>query len=573
MKTYLWKIGGEAGFGIMTSGLAFAKVMTRSGYEIFDYNEYPSLIRGGHNTFEVAISDRSIGASKHEIDLLVCLNKDTYTLHKHRLTSSSLVVYDPEDITPEVGIGVAVPFKSIKKENNVMQVMLNTVAIGVSLALVGGSLEIFKNILEEEFSRKGQEVVDFNLKFAKIGFDYVTANHSANVKQLFPKKDTDAKVVATGNDMFSLGAVAADCRLYAAYPMTPSSTVLSSLAAWQDKTGMVVRHAEDEISVVNTALGAAYTGVRAAVGTSGGGYALMTESVSYAGLAEIPLVLFMSMRPGPATGMPTWTDQGDLLFVLHGGHGEFPKIVLAPGDIHEMFELTLKAFDLADIYQVPVLLASDKFLSESYQSFPVKVFEDIIAGYKPNYGKTISEVPEGQKYLRYADTEDGISPRLIPGTPGHFYQANSYEHVEDGHTTEDSEPRIQQVHKRAKKTQTYLKNHFVAPKQYGNQNAEICFVSWGSTKGIILEAQHMLKERGVETNFIHFTHLFPLDPHAVGAMIPTNRRCIMVETNSHAQFRSHLRAETGVFISETLLKYDGRPFYPEEIVEYVTSKK
>ncbi len=569
MTQFLWKIGGEAGFGIMTIGLSFSKIAARSGYDIYDYNEYPSLIRGGHNTYEVNISESPVHSTKYIVDLLICLNKDTYTLHKDRLGPNSIVVYDADDfeITDQVK-KVAIPFKKIKNTHEVMQIMTNTVAIGASIALLGGDLEIFKQIIEQEFMRKGQAVVDFNNKFATIGYDHIQTNFQSLIQPILKKRQAEEKIVATGNDIFSLGAVAADCRLYAAYPMTPSSTVLTTLAAWQEESGMVVRHSEDEIAVVSTALGASFAGVRSAVGTSGGGYALMTESVSYAGVAEIPLVLFMSMRPGPATGMPTWTDQGDLLFVVHGGHGEFPKIVLSPGDINEMFELTLKAFDLADIYQLPVLLLSDKLLSESHQSYPKTAFDKMIAEYKINRGKLVEKV-DGD-YKRYKLSSDGISERLIPGQKGVYYQANSYEHVEDGHTTEDAKIRIEQAHKRAAKWDTYLKDHYRGPQVIGDiAQADVCFVSWGSNKGIIVEAMKLLSDSGKKSALIHFTHIYPMNEQSVRAVIPENKRCILIETNSHAQFGKLLRMETGINIAEKLLKYDGRPFLPEEIVNYV----
>ncbi len=570
MSQFLWKIGGEAGFGITTIGLSFSQLASRSGYYVFDYNEYPSLIRGGHNTYEVNVSNDPIFASKNIVDLLICLNKETYVLHKHRLGPESLVVYDAQDfeITEDIR-KINVPFKHIKNTHEVMQIMINTVAIGASLGLMGGDINIFSQIIEQEFMRKGQEVVDFNIKFANIGYDHVKTNYPSFIKPVLAKKsDSQEKVVATGNDIFSLGAVTADCRLYCAYPMTPSSTVLTTLAAWQEESGMIVRHAEDEIAVVSTALGASFAGVRSAVGTSGGGYALMTESVSYAGVAEIPLVLFMSMRPGPATGMPTWTDQGDLLFVVHGGHGEFPKIVLSPGDINEMMHMTLLAFDMADIYQTPVIVLSDKFLSESHQTFEKKVFDDYIRNYKVNRGKLIEQA-EGN-YLRYKVTDDGISDRLVPGAKGHFYQANSYEHVEDGHTTEDAAVRIRQADKRTRKWDMYLKDHFKGPEIIGSiEEAEICFVSWGSNKGPIVEAMKELTAKGRKTAFVHFTYIYPMNRQIVEAAIPKNKRLILIEKKSHAQFGKLLQMEASIEIKEKILKYDGRPFYPEEIVNHV----
>ena len=571
---FSWKIGGEAGFGIMTIGLSFSKIATRLGYQIYDYNEYPSLIRGGHNTYEVVVSDQKISAGRWAIDCLVCLNKATFDLDKHRLTPASLVVYDPEEFEPEGNYQkIPVPFKKFKKEWQVQQLMVNTIALGASLALLGGELQFFYDLINQQFGKKGQEVINFNEKLAKVGFDYVQKAFPNQIKPLLIKREASQKLVMVGNDAFSLGAAIADCRFYAAYPMTPSSTVLTTLASWQSQTGMVVRHSEDELAAVNTALWAEFTGVRSAVGTSGGGFALMTEALSFAGIAEIPLVVYLAQRPGPATGMPTWTEQGDLLFAVFAGHGEFPKIILAPGDVEETVILTTKAFDLADIYQTPVIVITDKSLAESHLSLEKSAVQTFISKYKPDYGKIIKRA-DSLPYLRYQLTPDGISPQLIPGQKGVFYQANSYEHLEDGHTTEDAAARVAQVKKRSQKTVTYLKNHFHAPAVYGDMaQAKAVFVSWGGNKGVIVEAQKILSDQGLATAFIHFTHLFPMDVSQVSALFNSSRRYVLIENNSQAQFGQLLRMQTGIDIKEKILKYDGRPFWPEEIAQYLISQK
>ena len=451
--------------------------------------------------------------------------------------------------------------------------MLNTVAIGASIAMLGGDVGIFEDILKHQFARKGQEVVDFNIKLARVGFDQIKADNVTPLNILSKKSETPEKLVLTGNDAFSIGTAGADCKYYAAYPMTPSSSILMSLASWQDKTQMVVRHSEDEIAVINSALGASFAGARSSVGTSGGGFALMVEALSYAGVAEIPIVVFLGMRPGPATGMPTWTEQGDLLFATQAGHGEFPKIVLAPGDVSEMIELTLTAFDLADIYQLPVIVVSDKFLCESYKDVLKDVNEKKLQSYVPNRGKIVANTNQAP-YLRYKLEEDGVSEMLIPGQKGAFHQPNSYEHIEDTHTTEESEPRKKQVEKRNKKWQTYLKTHFEKPKTYGDPAANIVFVSWGGTKGIILESQKILaSEHSKNIGFLHFTHMYPLNEELVKSHFNDHTRYILVENNSHAQFGQLLRMQTGIDIKEKLLKYDGRPFFPEEIVKYIVGEE
>lgn len=569
---FVWKIGGEAGFGIMTTGLVFTKIINRLGYYTFDYVQYPSLIRGGHNAIEVVVSDNPVYALVQPIDFLICLNKETYDLHKHRLHALSVILYDKTDFEPAENIvKIDIPFKSILKTLNGQAVMVNTIALGASFAILGSDMVILNQMIEEQFKKKGEEVISFNKKFAEEGFNHVKNNYAAAVKNIIPKKEiSDKHLVMSGNEAFSLGSVIADCRLYSAYPMTPSSSVLTTLAAWQEKTGMVARHAEDEISVINTALGASFAGIRSAVGTSGGGFALMVESLSFAGIAEMPVVVFLAQRPGPATGMPTWTEQGDLLFAVHAGHGEFPKIVLAPGDMEEMIALTAKAFNLADIYQIPVVVMSDMLLSESHKTVSQTFVNNVISQYTINRGKIIAQ-PSQTPYLRYKLTDDGISERLIPGAQGHFYQENSYEHDETGHTIEDSESRIRQVEKRAKKMQTYIANDFTAPQVYGNmQEAQTVFVSWGSQKGIILEAQSVLKQQGKETAFIHFNHLYPLSEEKTRSLFEGNKRYILVENNATGQLGKLLRQEIGIDVKEKILRYDGRTHGVEEIINKLT---
>lgn len=569
MTDFTWLIGGEAGFGILTTGVVFSKITTRSGYHIFDYIEYPSLIRGGHNAYEVHVSENEISHLNPTIDILVCLNKETYEKHKSRLTSSSLVIFDKDEFEINGDTKkIIIPFKKILSDLKGQSIMKNTIALGASVGLLGGDINELIKIITEQFIKKGEKVVNFNKQFVQAGFEAVKKNYPNNILNHLVKKSGEEKLVLTGNDAFSLGSVIADARVYVAYPMTPSSTVLTDLASWQEKVSMVVRHAEDEISVINTAIGSSYAGVRSAVGTSGGGFALMAESISFAGITEIPLVVFIAQRPGPATGMPTWTEQGDLLFSIFSGHGEFPKIVLAPGDNEEMIELTAKAYNLADVYQLPVIVLSDMYLSESHKSVKKSFVDGFIANYKINRGKLINEKTNiKSKYLRYKITEDGISERLIPGTPGYFYQSNSYEHIEDGHTTEEAQSRIDQVNKRDRKLKTYLSQDFSMPIVYGDfKKSETVFVSWGSTKGIVLQAQKLLKIKGIDSVFIHFNHIYPLDKNKLTNLFEQNKKYILIENNSWGQLGKLLKMEISLEFKEKFLKFDGRPITAEEIV-------
>ncbi|MDQ5951846.1 MAG: 2-oxoglutarate/2-oxoacid ferredoxin oxidoreductase subunit alpha [Patescibacteria group bacterium] len=570
-KQFLWKIGAPAGYGVMTTGLSMSKIAARSGLHIFDYTEYPSLIQGGHNTYEVNISTEHVTMTKDAVDCLVCLTPDTYALHEHRLHEDSIIVFDPSQGDPDMnGLKVAVPFQEILNQLKASKIMLNMISFSASVAILGGKLEMINDMIKQQFAKKEPEVTEMNIACATAGFNYVIEHYADKVVPIISAAQPPAvsPAILDANTAFSLGAVEADCRFYAAYPMSPSSTVIEILASWQSKTGMVVRHAEDEIGVVNEALGASFAGVRSAVGTSGGGFALMAETVSYAGVAEQPIVIFVAQRPGPATGMPTWTEQGDLLFAIHAGHGEFPKIVIAPGDAEEMLELTPKAFNLADIYQTPVIVLSDKLISEAHKDIPQDKVATLLKTHTVYRGETMAstEAP----YYRYQDQEDGISPRLIPGHPGMYYQSNSYEHYSDSHTTEESADRIAQVNKRARKIDTYFRRNWSPPTVYGDIDAaEVIFVSWGGTKGAVQAAQILLGQQDRHNAFIHFTHVFPLKADDITPLFKSGKRYILVENNSTGQFGQVLRAATGIDLQERLLKYDGRPIFAEEIVAFV----
>lgn len=572
---FTWKIGGEAGFGINASGAMFSRFVSRSGYYAFDYIEYPSLIRGGHNALEVLISDEDCGFLDDKIDLLVCLNQETYQRHKHRLTKKSLIITDENKFLPEAdGQIINIPFKKIVKDLDGNVVMQNTVCLGATVALLNGELNILFDLIKEQFVKKGDAVVAFNQKFAQVGFDYIKNHYSYLIQPILVKKNNKEKLVISGNEAFSLGAILGDCRFYAAYPMTPSSSVLHTLALWQKQTEMIVRHAEDEISVINHAIGASFAGVRSAVGTSGGGFSLMVESVSFAGIAEIPLVIFLAQRPGPATGMPTWTEQGDLLFSIFAGHGEFPRIILAPSDHFEMIRLSAEAFNLADIYQTPLIILSDMYLSESHRTIDKERVDQLIKNYRVERGKIKNNLKSQTtntkplNYLRYKVTDDGISESLRPGTPGYFYQANSYEHLEDGHTTEAADERKKQVDKRSRKITTYLKNHFSMPKIFGDlDHSSIVFVSWGSTKETILETKRRLEEKNIKSCLIHFSYLYPLDGARLKELFFKDKYYVLVENNSQGQLGKLLRMETGVEIKNKILRYDGRPITAKQILE------
>jgi len=583
--SFTFKIGGAAGFGIMTTGLMFSKAATRSGFHIFDYIEYPSLIRGGHNVMETHFAKERVYSQERGVDLLVALNRETFDLHKHELKDGAGVMYGPDvfELKPEELDGknvslIPVPLKKIIEETGILKIMENNVTVGAAAALFGFKLETVYSIIEDIFSNKGEEVIHENKKAAHAGYQHIVVNGLKlpllEGKDYHPSEAVSKNyIVISGNESVGMGALTGGLQFYVAYPMSPSSSLLHYVAAQAKKTGIVVRHAEDEIGVINEAIGASFAGARSMCGTSGGGFALMNEAVSLVGITETPLVIFIAQRPGPATGLPTWTEQGDLQFAIRSAHGEFPKIVFAPGDMEEAYELTMKALNMADKYQTVVILLSDKYLAESHQSVEI----DTLRSYevRVDRGKLELHPEQGgklQEYQRYKDSEDGISPRIIPGTPGFHFQVNSYEHIPDGHTTEDAAVRIMQVNKRFRKQTTYLRDDFQMPKTYGYDEADVAIVAWGTTKLPVLEAlvYRDWKVNDKKIKLIHFTHMWPMDGDRVKEILEKEKQLVLIENNSQAQFGQLIRQETGIKIEKRLLKYDGRPIYPEEVVEFLS---
>lgn len=577
INNFNWKIGGEAGFGIMSSGMMFAKACSRAGLFIHDYSEYPSLIRGGHNTYQVYVSDKKIHSQRRVVNLLVALNSATIAEHIDELVAGSGIIGDGSRLqVPKTSLQKKkikfydIPLNNIAKEVGGDEVMRNTVALGATMALVKNDFKFLTEVIRDQFAHKDEQVINQNIKAAKSGYDYVLEHF---VPQEFAyhlqSQPNKPQIVLTANDAAALGAIAAGCKFYAAYPMTPASSILHTLAEIGPKYGMVVRHAEDEISVINMVAGAATAGVRAMLGTSGGGWALMNEGYSLAGITETPMVIIMAQRPGPATGLPTWTEQGDLKFILNSGHGEFPRVVLAPGDQEEAFYLTQLAFNLADIIQNPIIVLLDKYISESHLSLPFYDWKEL----KIKRGKILSDSEAkkiGDKYRRYQVTTDGISPRALPGQIGPVIFINSDEHDEMGFSEESAGNRIQQVNKRGKKIAKILPD-LPPAALYGPKQAKITVVGWGSVKGPILDTLSA-KSLKKSVNFIHLPMVSPL-PQNIGKLFKAAKNLVLVENNSTGQLADILRAGLGVEFKRKILRYDGRPFYSEDLVNEINKIK
>ena len=574
MKKITIKIGGEAGFGIMSAGTMLTKAFVRHGYHAIAGNEYPSLIRGGHNLITVGLSTTPFYALDTSIDILVALNKETVDLHGKELTHKAIVVYDPKDVTVNTAdfskdiTFIALPLSEIVSSLGGVSVMRNTVAIGAVVALLGVDFSYLSEVVTDQFLKKGDKVIKENIDVAKAGFDAVKKEHAAVTGMFLDAPETkDEHYIMNASEAVGLGALDGGMKFAAIYPMTPINALISLFADHSKELGIVYKQPEDEIAGIMMAIGASLAGVRSMVATSGGGFALMVEGVSMTGIMEVPLVIDLGMRPGPATGMPTWTEQGELQMVLHAGHGEFPRIVLAPGDVEEAYTLTKQAFDLAEMYQIPVFVLTDKYINENQWCVKKSVFTNPKAVERKNMATT--PLPSDESFNRYAlDTVTGTSPRSLPGMEFGRYLANSYEHDEKGLTTEESAMRIAMATKRMKKLETILK---VAPlpQIYGDANAEITLVGWGSTKGPMLEAIPLLQAQGKKVKCIHFSWIYPMDEKKIQAILGKEKRLVIIEGNSTAQFAGLLRECTGIDIQEKLLKFDGRQWFPEEIVEKI----
>ncbi len=555
------KIGGQAGQGIKSSGFLFAKFAVRSGYNIYNYIEYPSLIRGGHSVIQINISQEEVTGPNLKTDFLVALNQDTINKHTDELTVKFGILLDSSDkldlskLTNKSKI-FEVPLSLLAKGAGGKDLLSNTVAVGALVAIYGGDLKILKDIITEEYSSKGTKTLESNHKAADLGYKYILDNYPTHIKNTlkFTTPIKNPKMLLNGNEAVALAAISAGLKFAAIYPMSPISHIIDVLAEHQKDYGYIYKQPEDEISAINMAIGASFTGVRSMVATSGGGFNLMSEGYGLAGMTETPLVIIEGMRGGPATGLPTWTEQGDLRFILHAHQGDFPRVVLAAGDVTEAFYLTMEAFYMADKYQLPVVVLIDKSICDHDQSVPV--FD--VSSYRIDRGKFSTKKIEN--YKRYELTADGISLRSVPGS-GNFFIANSDEHDEVGYSSEEIDNRNDQMKKRMNKIETCSQSDMPIPQLYGPKEAEITIVSWGSNKGSIIQA---LKEFS-NVNFLHLTWMNPFPADEVRNILSNSRYIIDVECNYLGQLAGLIREKTGIDIKDKLLKCDGKPFFVEEI--------
>ncbi|HYT07018.1 MAG TPA: 2-oxoacid:acceptor oxidoreductase subunit alpha [Rugosimonospora sp.] len=567
-------IGGAAGDGIDKSSETLAKTAARSGLYAYGFNSYQSVIRGGHIWLRLRLREERAYSQGDHLNALIALNQDSIERHAPEVESGGAILFNADKLRVNIPIRdnvLTAPLpvaQLIKPFAPVAPVMQNTVAVGALIFLFGLNFEVASSVLADTFGHKGQAVIDQNVGILKAGYEYAKEHFVPLGYQW--KFSGERRPYVTGNEAFSIGAVAAGCRFYSAYPMTPASGILTWMAEHSERCGVVVKQMEDELAVANVAIGAGFAGARAMCATSGGGFALMTEAIGMAGMIEAPVVFIEVQRGGPSTGIPTKQEQADLNQVYGASQGDFPRIIMAPRDTADCFDTAVEAFNLAEKYQCPVIIISDLLLSEHPETVEPERFK---ADVPIDRGALLKEVNgKNGHYKRYEFTPSGISPRALPGTANAMYVAATDEHDERGVLISDvfcnAAVRRKIAEKRMKKLALALKD-LPAPRIEGPADAEVTLIGWGSTAGVIREAVEQLNASGIRANQLHFKYLLPFHSKEAIDILENCKRTICVEMNSTGQFARHLRAETSHAVTDKILKYDGEPLEPGAIAAQV----
>jgi 2-oxoglutarate/2-oxoacid ferredoxin oxidoreductase subunit alpha len=557
-------IGGEAGQGIQSIGQVLARAFMRGGYRVFAMQEYESRIRGGHSLTRLRIASGRVDCHAPGIDLLIALDGETISLHQADLNTGGMVVFDSGRVKQKYdGRGFfGLDLARICREHGGLPSMSNTVATGAVWAVLELDISMAERSLEKAFARRGQEAVEKNIAVLRAGYGLGKPLRHESLTLAGPDKGEREPLFISGSDAVALGALAAGIGFYSAYPMTPATGVMEYLFRHGPSRGVVVEQAEDEIAAVNMAIGASYMGARSMTGTSGGGFSLMSEALGLAACTETPMVVLNAQRPGPATGMPTRTEQGDLLFSLFASHGEFPRVVLAPSDPESAFLLTVEAFNLADLLQTPVIILTDHHLMDSHWTVDSLPLERV----KVERGRIAdsSELDSGDSFLRYRFTPDGVSPRAFPGQGRALVCSTGDEHDQSGHITEEPSLRTEMVDKRWRKLE-FLKDHsgLDADIQPG---AGTLLVGWGSTRGALRETVDTLRHSGRKVSFVQISRLWPFPELQFSQAARGHGRVVVAENNSMGQLARLIRMETGIRADQCVLKYDGRTFCARDII-------
>lgn len=542
-------LGGEAGQGIQTVEQILLWAFKMTGFNVCASKEYMSRVRGGQNSTQIRVSNRRVSAFREHTDLLVALSPGALEHLQDRVSLDTVVLGD-EKVVADVALGL--PFSRLAQEVG-GPIFANIIAAGAVCSLFQVEADIFNQCLSAMFSRKGEEILRKDILAGEKGYQL-----AESWPKIVLEKDStlSSQILLNGSEAVALGCMAGGCKFISSYPMTPSTAVQTFLAEHGSEVGLVYEQAEDEIAALNMALGASYAGAPSMVATSGSGFALMTEAVGLSGMMEIPVVIYIGMRPGPAVGLPTRTAQEDLNLALYSGPGEFARAIFAPGQLEDAYQLSQRAFHLADKYQIPVFILSDQYLADLNCNLP----EDGLVDVEPE--KYLVETEEN--YQRYQLTPDGISPRGVPGYGRGLVVVDADEHDQEGHITEDLELRTRMVEKRYHKLRM-LRDEALAPVLYGEEDCEVLLVGWGSTYHPLEEARRELDRDDV--GVLHFQQLYPLHPDTDKYL--EGKKTLIYENNIQGQLANLLKLEAGVDIQKRVLKYNGMPFSVEEVLRSV----
>ncbi len=559
------RITGEAGQGMQTVGFALCKLAKKRGLYLFANQDYMSRIRGGNNFFQLRIAYAPVFSLRKAADIIVALDRPSVDIHKKALSKQGIMILDREKFNAEEmdKIFFDVPLYKMAVDIGGSELFVNSVALGALAEITEAKIDYVNEVLRDIFSDKREEVIQKNIDAAKAGFDFSKDNFKQDSFEL-REGNFKQSLLMNGNDALSLGAIKAGCKFYSGYPMTPSTSIMNNMAHFAKDFNIVVEQAEDEIAAINMALGASFAGARAMTATSGGGFSLMVEGLSLAGMTETPVVMVDAQRPAPATGFPTRTEQADLNFLISAGHGEFARVIFSPGTIEQCFYLTVKAFNLAEKYQIPVLIMTDQHLAESYRNIggletnKVKVTRYIIS-------KEDSKNITG--YKRYRLTKTGISPRAIPSWIDDVIYVDSDEHTEEGHITEDAAIRKKMVEKRFYKKMAGLLKEVEKPYSYNLKEAKTLLVGFGSTFGVMKEVCGAAKNKRI--GFVHLSQVWPFPSDDMTKLLKRKKKVITVENNAGAQLAGLIRQQTGIKARGSILKFDGMPFDLDYLLDKV----
>ncbi|MCG3216648.1 MAG: 2-oxoacid:acceptor oxidoreductase subunit alpha [Candidatus Heimdallarchaeota archaeon] len=563
---------GSAGDGLVSLGLLFGKILKMHNFNVLGFRSYQSVIRGGYNTYQIRFCLDEVLSVGEDADIIFLLNKHVATLHKPMVNSNAMIIYDSEYIDlddmdyPQDIIKLPIPLASITKEISNLKVLKNTVGFGSLSYLLGLDDELVKEVILEQFGAKGEKVIETNFQALEMGLKFAEENGWLAIWEKH-KYEKARQMIITGNEALALGMLSAGLKFYSGYPMTPATSIVHYLTKHLPRLGMIVKQTEDEIAAVGMAVGAAYCGARAATGTSGGGFSLMTEIIGMAAIEEIPLVVINSQRAGPSTGMATKTEQADLFQIFGASQGEFPKVIIAPGTVQESFEAGIQSLEIAEKYQVVVIVLMDLYLSEhmiTVRKLNLK---------RKNQRFQILTNPE-KGFKRYdLATETGVSPRTIPGTKDGMFFTGSSERNEHGTSIAstlaglpDTLPIREEMVKKRMKKLDFILQELEAPKLEGPKDAKLTIISWGSTVNIVRDARKQLEKEGIEVNHLHIRYVLPFHTEEIETILKNAKKTLIIEQNFTGQMRDYVLMKTGVLIENRLSRWDGEPIVPSQIV-------